>query len=936
MQQYPLLQTKLYIPPIRPELVSRPRLIERLNAGLHRKLTLVSAPAGFGKTTLVTQWLKSAQCPSAWLSLDESDNDAARFLVYFVAALRTIEPRQESVGSIGKGALSALQSPQPPPVEAVLTSLINDVTALPERIVLVLDDYHVIGAKAVDRALTFLLEHLPPQMHLVIATREDPNLPLARLRVRDQVTELRVTDLRFTPFEAAEFFNQVMGLNLSVEEVASLEARTEGWIAGLHLAALSMQGREDVSGFIRAFAGDNRYIVDYLVEEVLQRQPERVRSFLLQTSILERLCGPLCDAVRFGKAEPPNSSDGSAVTGQEDGKGMLEALERGNLFVVPLDDKRHWYRYHHLFADVLKTHLMEEHPDQVPTLHRRASEWYEQNGLASDAFRHALAAEDFGRAADVAELAWQAMDGSFQSAVWLGWVGKLPDELIRTRPVLSTQYAWALWMGGELEASEARLQDAERWLEPTGNMSARPEGSADGMIVVDEEQFRTLPASIALVRAYNAEAQGDVSATARYAELALKLTPEEDLLGRAQATVSLGFTYWVSGDLEAAHQALADWIDSMQKVGSIVFAIASTYAFADIMVAQGRLQEAARAYKQSLQLASEQDKDVERVTAHLYLGLAMLYHEMDDQEAAAQHLLKSRELGEQSTLPDWPYRWSVAQAQMKESEGDLEAAVDLLDEAKRLYVRSSLPDIRPTEALKARVYVRQGRLPKAQAWAHERGLSVDDELSYLREFEHIILARVLIAEYESNRAEGSVLQAIGLLERLLNAAEEGRRMGSVIEILVLQALAHQAQGNIPLALVTLERALTLAEPEGYVRIFVDEGLPMAQLLSEAAAHGIMPDYTGKLLAASRAGERRSKGKSRLLTSPSPQPLTEPLSQRELEVLRMLNTELSGPEIARELVIALSTVRTHTKSIYSKLNVNSRWAAVKRAVELDLI
>ena len=383
----PILATKLYIPLPRTNVVLRPRLIERLNEGLHRKLTLISASAGFGKTTLVSEWVAGCERPVAWLSLDEGDNDPTRFLTYLVAALQTIAP------NIGEGVVGALQSPQPPPTESILTALLNEIAALPDKFVLVLDDYHVIDAKPIDDALTFLLEHLPPQMHLVITTREDPQLPLARLRARGHLTELRAADLRFTPAEAAAFLNQVMGLDLSAEDIAALETRTEGWIAGLQLAALSMQGREDVPGFIRAFAGDNRYIVDYLVEEVLQRQPDHVRSFLLQTAILDRLNGPLCDA----------------VTGQEEGNARLEALERGNFFVVPLDDKRHWYRYHHLFADVLSAHLMAEQPDQVATLHRRASEWYEQNGSAADAIRHALAAEDFARAADLVELAVPAM-----------------------------------------------------------------------------------------------------------------------------------------------------------------------------------------------------------------------------------------------------------------------------------------------------------------------------------------------------------------------------------------------------------------------------------------------------------------------------------------------------------------------------------------------
>src|SRR5438874_873562 len=462
----PILATKLYLPPLRPNVVSRPRLLERLNEGLHRKLTLIAAPAGFGKTTLVSEWvafIERARTRTAWLSLDEGDNDPARFLAYLIAALQTI------AATIGDGVLGVLQSPQPPPTEAILTALLNEITTLPDNFVLVLDDYHVIDAKPVDMALTYLVEHLPPQMHLVIATREDPQLPLARLRARSHLTELRAADLRFTASEAAAFLNQVMGLSLSAADIAALEDHTEGWIAGLQLAALSMQGHHDVAAFIRAFAGDHRYIVDYLVEEVLQRQPEPVRRFLLQTSILDRLSGPLCDA----------------VTGQREGNARLEALERGNFFVVPLDDTRHWYRYHHLFAEVLSAQLLAEQPDQVATLHRRASAWYEQHGSTVDAIRHALAAFDFGRAADLVELAVPAMRQSRQEATVLGWLKALPDELIRSRPLLSAAYAQTLLVSGQLEGVEARLSDAERWLDTTADRSE--------MVVVDEEEFRRLP-----------------------------------------------------------------------------------------------------------------------------------------------------------------------------------------------------------------------------------------------------------------------------------------------------------------------------------------------------------------------------------------------------------------------------------------------------------
>jgi LuxR family maltose regulon positive regulatory protein len=941
-----VLQTKLYIPQARiADLVPRSRLIERLNEGLHHKLTLLSAPAGFGKTTLVSEWVyqkdesgrmkdesgETALHPSslifhpsrvAWLSLDEGDNDPTRFLTYLVAALQTIAP------NVGEGVLAMLQSSQPPPPESTLTALLNEIITIPDSFVLILDDYHVIEAKAVDNALTFLIEHLPPQMHLVIATREDPPLPLARLRTRGQLTELRAADLRFTPGEAATFLNQVMGLGLSAEEVASLETRTEGWIAGLQLAALSMQGREDVAGFIRAFAGDNRYIVDYLVEEVLQRQPERVRRFLLQTSILDRLSGSLCEA----------------VTGQEESRVLLEALERGNLFVVPLDDKRQWYRYHHLFADVLQAHLRAEQPDQVSTLHRRASEWYEQNGSAAEAIRHALAAQDFERAADLVELAMPAMRRSRQEATLLGWLKALPDELFHYRPVLSVHYAGVLLQSGQLDDVEARLRDAERWLDTTGDLSERLEArSAEAcpepsrrMVVVDEEDFRSLPGSVAMYRAGIALVLGDVANTMTYARQALDLVPEDDYFRRGAAAALLGLAYWTSGELEAAHRSYAEGMAHLQRAGYISDVIGGSIALADIRIVQGRLHEARRIYERGLQLAMEQGEPAMRGTADMYVGMSELYRERDDLNGATQHLLRSKAQGEHTGFPQNPYRWRVAMARIREAQGDLDGALDLLQEAERVYVSDFYPNVRPVSARKTRVWVAQGRLGEALGWAREQDLSVEDDLSYLREFEHITLARIHLVRYKSDQADRSLLEAMRLLERLLQAAEEGERTGSVIEILVLQALTHQAQGDIPAALVPLERALRLAEPEGYVRIFVDEGPAMAHLLREAAARGIMPDYTGKLLATFETEQQRSEGESRLPPSPASQPLIEPLSQRELEVLRLFKTELSGPEIAQELVIGLSTLRTHTKSIYSKLNVNNRRAAVKRAEELDLI
>jgi LuxR family transcriptional regulator, maltose regulon positive regulatory protein len=935
----PILATKLFIPPPRPKIVIRSRLIERLNEGFAagRKLTLISAPAGFGKTTLISEWVAGCEHPTAWLSLEEADSTPTRFLAYLIAALQTLAlpkghrddvSKVEGISSnIGEGVLAMLQSPQPPPTETLLTTLLNEIAAIQDnpstgsgqRFILVLDDYHVIEAQPVDAstpvddAITFLVEHLPPQMHLVIASREDPPLPLARLRARGQLIELRAADLRFSPAEAAEFLNQVMDLKLSAKDIAALDKRTEGWIAGLQLAALSMQGHRDTTDFIKSFTGSHHFVLDYLLEEVLHQQPESIQTFLLRTSILDRLCGPLCDAV----LHTPSVS-GQETIGQE----TLEYLERANLFIVPLDNERRWYRYHHLFGDLLRQRLMQSlKSDQIAQCHLRASQWFEENGDLAEAFQHAIAAWDFNRAAGLAEAAWQGMDESFQTAAWLGWVKKLPEEAIRVRPVLSTQIGYAFMDAGEPETSESHLRDAERCL--------------NGSAVTDEAQLKPLPAMIAMARAYNAQVQGDLAAAVKYAELALQLIPEDDFFRRAQATITLEITHWASGDLEAARLAMDNWMNSMQKAGNLVFVVASAFAVADILVAQGRLREAERTYRQYLALAAAQGPEAEQITAHHHLGLALLYHEMDDQAAAAQHLQKARELGEQTTLVDWSYRWRIAQARLKESEGELDTALELLDEAKRVYVKNPIPDLRPVEALKVRVYLKQKRFDKAQACAGERGLAVADEISYLREYEHLTLARMQIAE----RSFAGVNE---LLERLLAAAEGQKRLGSGLEILVTQTLAYQAQGNLSLALASLERALTLAEPEGYLRIFVDEGEVMRLLIldfrfaiekqARSEVHPLL-GYVDKLLVAFpqlREANQKSKIQNPKLE------MFEPLSERELETLHLIAQGLSNGEISRRLFLALSTVKGYNQKIFDKLQVQNRTEAVIRARELGLL
>ncbi|HEX8343705.1 MAG TPA: LuxR C-terminal-related transcriptional regulator [Actinoplanes sp.] len=895
-----ILETKLHIPGRRRSLVARPRLSERLARGAESALTLVSAPAGFGKTTLLAQWLATAAADdrsTAWLSLDERDNDPAVFWPYLVAALRMATP------GVGADALSLLQSPQSP-IEAVLSSLLNELDAVGGNVVLVLDDYHVIESREVHDAMAFLLEHLPAQLHLVIGSRADPAFPLARLRARGELVEIRAADLRFTSEEATAYLSEVMGLVLTADDVAALAGRTEGWIAALQLAALSMQGRDDVGGFIAGFAGDDRYIVDYLVEEVLQRQSEQVRSFLLRTSILSRLNGALCDA----------------VTGQHGGRTMLEALDRANLFVVPLDDRRRWYRYHHLFAVVLRTRLLDEQPDHVPDLHRRASAWYEQNNEPPEAIGHAIAGGDFARAADLIELATPALRRSRQEATLRGWLEALPDELLRVRPVLNVGYAATLMITGEIEGVEARLRDAERFL-------AQSQARSADMVVVDEAAFRGLPSAIALYRAGQARVRGDVAGTMTHARRALDLVGTDDHLGRGAAAALLGLAYWTSGDLDAGHHWSAEGIASLDMAGHVSDVIGCTMALADIRIAQGRLREAMSAYERGMRRATESAGHVLRGAADMHVGMAEIRCERNDLDTATAHLLISDELGEHAGLPQNRYRRRVAMARIRQAHGDLSGALDLLDDAQRLYVSDFFPEVRPIPALRARVWAAQGRWGEALGWAREQDLSTEDELSYLREFAHITLARTLLARYTAERTDRCFSEATALLGRLLSAADQAGRTTNVIEILVLQALAHHTRDDPGAAVTVLRRALTLAEPEGYVRIFADEGPPMASLLRATSKQGIASDHARRLLAAIDRTED---------STPVRQGLVEPLSDRELEVLRLLGTDLGGPDIARHLVVSLNTVRTHTRNIYAKLGVNNRRAAVRRGEELQLL
>jgi LuxR family transcriptional regulator, maltose regulon positive regulatory protein len=912
---HPLIGTKLFLPSPRAGLVPRPRLRQRLDRGLAAKLMLVSAPAGFGKTTLLVDWLAStvpshADAPvrAAWLALDPADNDPARFWRYLVAALRTAVP------DVGEDALALLQDSHPPPVEMVLTTLLNELATTDADTLLVLDDYHVIDAAAVHDGMAFLLAHLPARLHLVLATRSDPALPLSRLRARGDLVEVRAVDLRFTAEEAASYLNEVMGLDLGSADVRALEGRTEGWIAALQLAALSMTGREDVSGFIAGFTGDDRYVVDYLVEEVLQRLPTDVQDFLLRTSVLDRMNGALC----------------TAVTGQEGGRAVLEALERDNLFVIPMDDRRHWYRYHHLFADVLRGRLLDERPDLVPELHRLAATWHEGEGDVDEAIGHYLAGTDFARAGELVETVIPSLRRDRREATLRGWLETVPAEVLRTRPVLSNALAGARMSTGVFRGVEELLDATERSLDPVAGEPPPPMSAR----FVNEEEYLRLPADIAVHRAGLALVRGDLEQTVAHARRALDLVGDTDPVTRGAALALTGLAAWSTGDLDTAHASYAACLPEFAAVDHVSDVLGCCVALGDVEVVQGRLRQAARTYRSALDLADRHDTPVLRGRADMHVGLAARHVENDDLAAARRELARSRELGEHAGLPQEAYRWRVVMASVREAEGDVDTAVDLLDEADRLYVPDFLPEVRPVPAIRARTWARHGDVDAALGWVGQAGVRLEDPLTYLREFEHVTLARVLLAEHVRRPGSADLHAAVTFLDRLLQAATEGRRDGSVLEILVTRSLVLQQLGDRDAALASLGRVLELAEPEGYVRTFVDEGGPMSTLLAAAPSSAYVERLRSALAVATPSSS--SHGTRARQTAPPRGPFVEPLSSRERDVLRLLDTELNGPEIARELVVSLNTVRTHTKNLYMKLGVTSRRAAVLRGKELDLL
>lgn len=894
-----LLRTKFYIPSPRPELVSRPRLIGRLNDGLRRKLTLVSAPAGFGKTTLLSDWSRQSERRFAWLSLDEGDSDLLRFLSYVVAALQTVMP--EGV-RIGDEVQQALLSPQPLPPEALLTGLINELATLREHVVLVLDDYHLIDAPEIDQALTFLLTHLPPSLHLVIATRVDPSLPLSRLRARGQLTELRTSDLRFMADEAAIFLNLVTGLALSAADVAALERRTEGWVAGLQLAALSMPGANDISGFINSFTGSHRYIIDYLADEVLAQCSEELNAFLLQTSILNRLSAPLCNA----------------LTARSDGEASLAHLEQANLFLVPLDHERRWYRYHHLFADLLRQRLHHKHlPDEIEALHHRASQWYEENGLLDEALHHTLLIQDFKRAAHLMgqHVSQRIMRGDVSTV--RDWLDALPEEIVHAHPVLCFGKAWVHYFSFQYDAIEPFLHLAEQKSE---------EVFSAGSLTPSDLRGGTMA-----LRAFVAHQRGDVEQSIDFFRQSMAHLPKENLFARGMSTFFLANALYEMGESKEASQLYPEAITLCLAAGNLLAATGATQSLATLQMMQGRLHQAKETLQKALVQQTTPNSPPLQATTFLYLGLGEVLYRQNKLEEAESALQKGINLfkGSSTLAARLGY---LALVQVKLALGDKEGARLTMQESQQAYqsIEACSTDAAYIAAYYARCQLALGDLPAAIRWAQESELEVEDKATYANEVELITLAHVLIAQGQAESSDAHLSDATRLLQRLHDSAQAGGRMGRVIEILVLQAIAYAAQNHKLQALTALQQALILAEPQGYMRIFIEPGPKIAPLLYEAAARGIKPQYIGQLLAAFPATSASSKDKAR------PVEMVEPLSQRELEVLHLIADGLTNREIANKLILSLNTVKGHTRKIYGKLGVNSRTQAIGKARAFGLL
>lgn len=913
-QSTPLLTTKLYLPPTRQDLVARPRLIERLQDALQRKLTIISAPAGFGKTTLVSEWHASApQVPLAWVSLDENDNDPSRFWNYIIAALQTLSP------ALGPQVLGRAQQANPTLVplyindqlslEAFLTRLINAVTGLSQPLVLALDDYHLITMPVIHDGLSFLLHHLPPNLSLILLSRAEPPIPLVYLRAQNQLTEFHAADLRFTAEEIAAFFNRVMGLNLDSSEIAALDLHTEGWIAGLQLAALSMQGlsENEKRAFISRFTGSQRHILAYLTTEVLSRQPDHIQDFLLQTSILERLSPALCNAIT--RLPYPDN--------------ILEQLEQANLFLIPLNEQRRWYRYHHLFAEFLRERLARIYPDLVPELHRKAAAWYEQHGFLSEALAHLLAAGDYSSAARLVEQQAESLIKSGEMMALLAWFSMLPEEELRRHPRLLPHYAGMLAALGQLDAAQQRLDEAKHILE---YIPITPE---------NEASIRNIRGEMESAQTYIFSAQGNIPATIEHAEQSLALLSPDNVFVRSLISASLAQAYLLNGDLEASRRVFQECRALSEASQNAHALLVSICCEAFVQGAQGNLHRAFETYRHALEidvgvpyivppeyresmpLAKGEQRLHLPAASMAYIGMGTIAYEWNRLNEAIEYLRMALELGRQ-----WGYMLMLAEAydflaMSYLARGDPQSAFHALDSAEQFISPHHIPlPLAWTQAGRAFVWIETGNLEEAAAWARTARIREYDTPNYINEYELLTLTRLHIRQGHYNIA-------LDILDRILNVARKEGRSRSIIEILALGAACLHLQGHTNAALLSLAEALELAEPEGYLRAFLNVGTPMLELLRLASARSIHPDYTHHLL---------SKFENLVLAPTHP----SLLSEREMDVLRRIAAGKSNQEIARELVVATSTIKTHVNSIYLKLSVHSRTQAIAQAKALGLL
>jgi LuxR family maltose regulon positive regulatory protein len=884
----PLLDTKLHIPARHANLIQRPRLIELLNQGCHSKMTIISTPTGYGKTTLLCQWQSNCNLPVAWLTLDKADNDPVRFLSYLIAALQRFEP------DLGSGALDVLQTSGVvsagawSPIELALTLLLNDLTSGSRPLILVLDDYHLIENARIHQLVTYLLDNQPEQLHLVIATRVDPPLPVSRLRAQAQLVEVRVDDLCFTSDESFEFYNDVMGLSLSTEQVAVLERRTEGWIAGLQLAALSMREHEDIIGFIEAFTGSHRFILDYLTEEVFNRQSSEVRAFLLKTAILDHLNASLCNA----------------ITRQDDSQEILEFLDEMNLFIVPLDDERRWYRYHHLFAELLQQRLQKECPSLVPALHQQASKWYEENGFVLNAVSHALNAGEYKRTADLIEKSGWSVLMRGELATLLSWLEYLPEELLRSRPQLAFFNIWALAYSGALEEVEQKLQNVD---------------------------LQSVRGEVATVRAHIAAVHGDITLAIALAHKASEQLPAENILLQGIVAQTLGLAYHWSGSPRAASQELSRAIKLSQEAGEPFLTMTAMAFLGRALEIQGELHQAVNTYQQMLELVNQPGRRPVPFTGMAYVGIAGSLYEWNDLDGAKANAIKGINLSEQGGFIPYQLAGSIILAHVYLACGDLPGAQEIIMQVGHLEQKCEYAYVLAiSNELRTELWLEQGKMSAALQWAKHHPLSQTNKPSLAFEVEQITAVRILLARIEQlpRASADQIAKCLKHLEWLLTEAKIAERVGSIIRILVLQAKTLQIQGNHEAAVIKLGEALSLAEPEGYMRVFIDEGALIEELLRRTGSRGFAPRLVAELIAAIQNSPHHENIET--------QALIDPLSKRELEVLRLLADGYSNLDIADRCVITVGTVKAHTASIYRKLNVNSRSQAVARARELDLL